>query len=387
MPTTRLKNLLYRAALPFAAPSPRGHMVHRFEGEPLIKIREYERLLCAHHVLGASLLLAQDGEKRQVFTGLTGQYARDSGSGTLFRVASVTKIVTALSVLRLADQGLDLDASVTRFLPGLPAEAEPITLRMLLSHTSGLRDLPAHENALLKGVTLAEILRQPGTNTGKTGGFSYCNLGFGVLGCVLEAVTGLPVSEAAAKLVLRPLEMAGGLDASALDAERIMPITRVLTRRPQPPVKVTALGRRPLDSADPERHWGHTAGALYTDAESLDHCLRMLADGGLWRGERFLSEKAIRGMTREHASYGRLSPQLSYGLGLVIIRDPKISRWRVLGHQGYAYGCADGAFYDEDTGRRVVFLNGGCSEARDGRLGLCNRDILRYALNREMPAW
>ncbi len=388
MPTTRLKNLLYRAALPFAAPSPRGHMVHSLEGEPLVRMREYERLLCRHHVLGASLLLAQDGEKRQVFTGLTGPLARTCDSRTLFRVASITKTVTALAVLRLREAGkLDLDEPLSSCLPEIAAETEGITLRMLLCHTSGLRDKLSHEQALLRGDTLRDILRKPGVNTGRTGLFSYCNLGFGILGCVIEAVTGLPVSEAVAQLVLRPLDMAGGLDASRLDAERIMPITRVLTRRPQPPVKVTALGRRPLDSVDPERHWGHTAGALYTDAESLDHCLRMLADGGLWRGERFLSESAVRGMTREHASYGRLSPQLSYGLGLVIIRDPKISRGRILGHQGYAYGCADGAFYDEDTGRRVVFLNGGCSEARDGRLGLCNRDILRYALNREMPAW
>ncbi len=388
MPTTRLKNLLYRAALPFAAPSPRGHMAHLAAGKPLAHPAAYERLLRRHHVLGASLLLAQGEDKRQVFTGLTGPLARACDSRTLFRVASITKTVTALALLRLWEAGrLDLDAPLSQYLPELSAETEGITPRALLSHSSGLRDKPSHEKALLQGTPLRDILREPGVNTGKPGTFAYCNLGFGILGCVLEAVTGRPVSEAVAELVLRPLEMAGGLDASRLEEKRIMPITRVLTRHPQPPLRVTELGRRPLDAPDPARHWGHTAGALYTDAESLDHCLEMLSGGGRWRGAPFLAEETVRQMTAAHAHYGKLSPKLSYGLGLVILRDPRVSPRRVLGHQGYAYGCADGAFWEEDTGRRVVFLNGGCSEARDGRLGLCNRDILRYALKREMPSW
>lgn len=47
----------------------------------------------------------------------------------------------------------------------------------------------------------------------------------------------------------------------------------------------------------------------------------------------------------------------------------------------------DGAFIEEETGRAVVFLNGGASEARTGRLGLVNRDVLQWALKQEMPSW
>ena len=102
---------------------------------------------------------------------------------------------------------------------------------------------------------------------------------------------------------------------------------------------------------------------------------------------RFLSEKAVSEMTKEHAVYGRLSPTLSYGLGLLMIRDPKLSSSRILGHQGFAYGCADGAFWEEATGRIMITLNGGCSEARTGRLGLANRDFLRWAFRKELPSW
>jgi hypothetical protein len=150
---------------------------------------------------------------------------------------------------------------------------------------------------------------------------------------------------------------------------------------------VTPLGSIPLTEPDALRHFGHTAGALYTDAASLSTLLAMIAAGGIHQGERFLSETSAREMVRPHAVYGAISPTLSYGLGVLIIRDPALSEGRILGHQGFAYGCADGAFFEEDTGRTMVFLNGGCSEARAGRLGLCNRDLLRFAFRREMPGW
>ena len=80
-------------------------------------------------------------------------------------------------------------------------------------------------------------------------------------------------------------------------------------------------------------------------------------------------------------------PIRRYGLGLVLLHRPDISPYLLVGHQGFAYGCVDGAFIEPETGRAMVFLNGGASEAREGRLGLCNRDLLRWALGRELPQW
>ena len=74
-------------------------------------------------------------------------------------------------------------------------------------------------------------------------------------------------------------------------------------------------------------------------------------------------------------------------LGVLRILDPAISGSLVYGHQGFAYGCADGAFWEADTGRIMITLNGGCSEARSGRLGLANRDFLRWAFRKELPSW
>ncbi len=122
---------------------------------------------------------------------------------------------------------------------------------------------------------------------------------------------------------------------------------------------------------------------MYTDIDSLAALLRCLMNDG----SPLISGDLGREARRVHAVYGALSPTLSYGLGLLIIQDPALSSSRILGHQGFAYGCADAAFWEEDTGRMIIFLNGGCSEARSGRLGLCNRDVLKLFLQKEFPRW
>ena len=113
----------------------------------------------------------------------------------------------------------------------------------------------------------------------------------------------------------------------------------------------------------------------------------MLVQHGEYQGQCYLSSASIDAMTTAHASYGSIAPTLAYGLGLLLINDPALSPRRILGHQGFAYGCVNVAFYEEGTGRRVILLNGGASEARMGRLGRINRDILRWALREDNDAW
>ena len=390
MPTTNTKNLLYRAALPVLAPSPGGQMSHETTGERLRTMPDYERLLKKHHVLGASLLLRKGERIARVDTSVR-EPRHTAGPDTLYRVASITKMATALVTLSLVDGGaFSLETPVSALLPG--GEAEPalkgITVRHLLSHTSSLRDTPAMDNALRKGESWHTVLRGEGVRTGEPGAaFSYCNLGFGLLGCVLEQVSGQCVSGLFRRRLFEPLGMRATLDASTLDEGQIMPISRVLRYHPGRDVTVTPLGRVPLTAPDPERHFGHTAGAMYTDAPSLDRLLRLILRDGELDGRQFIGKALVREMKTEQASYGTLSPGMSYGLGLVLLRDPRLPGRLILGHQGYAYGCADGAFADAETGEEAILLNGGCSEARAGRLGLCNRDVLRWALGKELPQW
>lgn len=383
MPTTPVKNLLYRAALPLVAPTPRGQMHHTQQGHSIC-LPDYERLLCQHHVLGASLLLCSGESSAAVYTS-TEKPLHQASCHTMFRVASITKMATALVMLLLAQEGaFSLDDAVALLLPD--GTCEPalvgVTIRQLLCHTSGLRDVPAYDSALRQAQSFHEVLRAPGVRGSCD--MVYCNLGFGLLGCVMEQVTGQPLEQIFQQRLFHPLGMEATLDASTLAPERIMPISRVLPYRPGQDVTVTALGRQALTSADPLHHFGHTAGAMYTDCASLSRMLALIAQGGA----PLLSADFIRQMTTQHSFSGPASsPERRYGLGLVLIDNPDISPRRIYGHQGFAYGCVDGAFFEEGTGRQVIFLNGGCSEARQGRLGLCNKALLQWALQKEIPSW
>ena len=386
MPSTPLKNLLYRAALPFLAHTPHKQMKHIETGKPLSHLPYYEHLLVKHRVLGATLLL-QDGERRaQVHTTVYSP-RHVAGEDTLYRVASITKMATALVTLICVDEGLfTLDAPIRQLLPDTENAdtLDGMTIRHLLSHTSGLADTPAMDKALREGTAFDAVLASDGVRTAVPGErMEYCNFGFGLLGCILENVTGMCISELFRVKLFEPLGMRATLDASTLDESLIMPISRVLPYKKGNDVTITKLGRVPLEAPDPLRHFGHTAGAMYTDAPSLARLLTLIGNGGVIDGKRLISAEMMAEMTRVQAS----TPTRTYGLGLVILNRPGISKRRLLGHQGFAYGCVDGAFIEEGTGRMVIFLNGGASEAREGKLGLVNKDVLTWAFRKEFPAW
>lgn len=132
------------------------------------------------------------------------------------RIASVSKLVVALGVMRLVEQGrLDLDADVSRELGWTlrnPAYTDvPITLRMLLSHTSSLKDegdnyvIPLGRTVRAKAEQAAsfDAAHRPGAY------FRYANINFPVIGSVLERATGERFDRLMDRLVLTPL----GLDA------------------------------------------------------------------------------------------------------------------------------------------------------------------------------
>ena len=389
MPTTPLRNRLYSLILPLAAPSPRGQMHHALHGRNLNSLARYERILCRHHVLGASLMLTDGSDFAVVHTSID-RPSHHASASTMYRVASITKMATALVTLILCDEGaFSLDTPVHSLLPQSHSALSDITVRQLLCHTSGLRDTPAYEQALRRGDVYLRVLDTPDVRASAPGAvMSYCNFGFGLLGCVMEHVTGICLEELFQQKLFQPLHMRATLNAAFLNTEDVMPISRVLPYRSGQDVVIPPLGQKPLNAPDPLRHFGHTAGSMYTDPKSLSRMMRLIADDGMIDGNRLLSSFLIHEMTTQHAFTGpKEAPTRRYGLGLVLLNRPDVSSGLVLGHQGFAYGCVDGAFWEAATGRQVIFLNGGASEARDGRLGLCNRDVLSWALKEEIPSW
>ncbi len=386
MPSTPLKNMLYRAALPFLAPSCHGQLTHQQFGHSLTSVEEYERILYRHHVFGASLLLSQGNQAAGCLTS-TEKPLHVASKSTMFRVASITKMATALVTLRCIDEKLfELDTPIADLLEDGASFAllQGVTVRHLLSHTSGMRDPARLEASLREHRPWTDLLIDSSIRAAEPGQqMIYSNLGFGLLGSILETTTGLCIEELFQTKLFQPLHMRATLDAATLLPEDLMPIVRILPYHPQNELRASPLGNHPLKSPDPSHHYGYTAGALYTDAQSVMQMLQLIHDRGLLDGQRLISEGLMNEMTTRQAS----TSTRTYGLGLVILNRPEISDCLLFGHQGFAYGCVDGAFIEEKTGRAVVFLNGGASEARDGRLALVNRDLLIWAMKQELPTW
>ena len=134
---------------------------------------------------------------------------------TVFHVASITKPLTALSVLLLAESGaLSLDDDVARHVPGWSTR-ERVTIRQLLSHTSGVRDaFLLIELASPDGVgtrtdqLVALLARQRGVVFAPGSAFAYNNGGYTVLGEIVRRAGGQPLRAFADARIFRPLGMA-----------------------------------------------------------------------------------------------------------------------------------------------------------------------------------
>lgn len=175
-----------------------------------------------------SAAVAVDGEV--VFTGATGQAGAAGAPAdprTRFRIASVSKAITGVLLLRLAEAGVvDLDAPVDRYLPDLPEAVREVTARHLLTHTSGVRHYAhgetshrtEHYDSPLAAITpvLAEgLLFEPGTE------YRYTTYGYTLLQAVVEAATGRGFEDALSAFVFEPAGMSrSGLDRAGRESAR-----------------------------------------------------------------------------------------------------------------------------------------------------------------------
>ena len=136
---------------------------------------------------------------------------------TVYRLASVSKPITAAAVLQLAERGrLELDAPIQRYVPGFAEKPWPITARQLLSHQSGIRnwtDEEFHNTHRYTSITDSlvpfkddALLFPPSTKT------LYTSLGFTLLGAAIEGAGGAPFMEQLRASVFQPAGMESARD-------------------------------------------------------------------------------------------------------------------------------------------------------------------------------
>ena len=317
------------------------------------------------------------------------------------RVASVSKLVTALGVMRLVEQRrLSLDRDVSDYIgwrlrnPAFPER--PITLRLLLSHQSSLTD--GADYIVPLGETLRQRLSDPRAwdtrHAPGSGWFAYANINPPVVASVMEAATGERFDRLMQRLVLRPLHLDACYNwsgckpatiarAVVLYRENAAVAKDDLHGTAPPCLVVTADGARcTLDAYTPG--WN---GALFSPQGGLRISMRDLARIGqmLARGGRgLLRPDTFAEMTRAQWRFTGANRQddtgaegffCGYGLGVQLIGsgEPGCSdslfadaRQR-LGHAGEAYGLRSGLWFDPASGRGVAFFTTQVPDADQGR--------------------
>lgn len=308
------------------------------------------------------------------------------------RIASISKLVTSLGVMRLVDQGkLDLDRDVSDYLgwelrnPAFPETA--ITLRLLLSHQSSLVDgdelyiipLEATLRRRLADPRVWDTAHAPGS-----GWFHYTNLNFPVVASVMERASGERFDRLMTRLVLKPLKLDACYNWSGCSPAKTARAV-VLYRSsgevakddlhggaPDCPVVTAAVG-----ACDLGRYALGSNGALFSPQGGLRISMNDLAKLGqmLARGGKgFLSVQAYAEMTRTRWRFDGANGLgedgvgsgffCAYGLAIQQIgslgehcRDDLFHDGAArIGHSGDAYGLKSGLWWDPATGKGLAYF-------------------------------
>jgi CubicO group peptidase (beta-lactamase class C family) len=229
------------------------------------------------------------------------------GPQHLFQIGSISKSFVALTVLALADQGkLDIDAPLARYLPDAALPPEPITVAQLLSHTSGLPDGAAFFPRVPDGRLWCGYA--PGSR------FSYSNTGYGLLGRLIERVTGQPHQHAVRRLVRAPL----GLDSLAGTISRENRSQFAVGYWPWDRVAAASLpgARQEFASWDEE---DTPAGSLGGAAEPMAAYVRALLRLARGQGAPVLSDAAARRFATPVTTAGDFGPDARYACGVAVV--------------------------------------------------------------------
>ena len=323
---------------------------------------------------------------------------------TRFRAASVSKMFTMFGIMQLVEAGkIGLDEDVSTYLgfnlrnPHFPDEK--ITVRMLASHTSTLRDGESY--SLSPEYTLEEFFREGGVKyengehfaVEDKNFFTYCNLNYGILGTVIERVSGERFDLYQKNHVLKPMNIkadyvVGNFEES--DFNNLGAIYRkedgkwtaqVDSYETQPP-KDTVWETQSLNDYKIGTNATVFApqGGLRISFEELANCLEMMLNDGTFRGTQIISKASFSEMCKPQWVYNSKNGDpydvmFSYGLGLYQIDGAGKARLcekhdiDFIGHSGAAYGLISGLYFRPGMKDGVIFMiNGvGVEEGVDER--------------------
>ncbi len=358
-----------------------------------------DEIVKQHELMGMSVLLLHDGEivTQQNFGLRDDRQKLPVNDSTYFRVASISKSFTATAIMQLVEQGkLDLDVPVNAYLdwdlvhPKHPDQE--ITLRHLMSHTSGIRDGKGYSK-FVKAMRQEELdikelfgeeaaFQTPDMFADHAPGdyFSYTNCTWGIIAALVEIASNERFDVYCKQNIFEPLGI--GTSFNVLDLKHIKNLS-ILYRFEDGVWKAQTDDysmEAPISSAYENYKPGMNGllfgpqGSVRSSARDLAIFSLMLLNKGKLNGKQILAPSSVRQMLDNQWTFrgdnGDTWDQffMSYGLGIhritnrdsadIIFPDRKM-----LGHPGIAWGLLSDMYFDPQSKSGIIFITNGSKQA------------------------
>ena len=284
----------------------------------------------------------------------------------LFRIASISKSFSATSIMQLVEAGkLSLSDDFSNLVgfqvrnPKFPNTV--ITLKMIMSHTSGINDSQGYFNLDSINPEKSRDFAKCYNNYAPGAGYEYCNLNYNMIGAVIEKLSGERFDQYIKHHILDPLGVYGGYCVDSLEKSRFATlyeydsVSRKLTPSP--------MAYEPRSELIKNYRIGYSTpvfsptGGMKISATGLAKYMMMHMNYGQYNGVKIISkESAITMQTKVSDSEG------GYGLALRGSHD-LIPGKAMMGHTGSAYGLSSAMFFEPKEKFGIVVITNGSNPA------------------------
>lgn len=327
---------------------------------------------------------------------------KSSDKNTKYRTASISKLFTAIAIWKLEEEGkLNMTEDVSKYL-NFPLKNPyfnntPITIKMLLSHTSSIRENETNYN-IPEGNNISDFFKNGSQiyydkaySKKEPGYFEYVNMNYCLLGTIIEIVTKTRFDKYMIENVLKPLNITGSFNVDEMGKEYLEKVGTIY-RKFNKDNKYDINGEFVPQMDDfskgyPSKNYSNysigTNGALFgpqgglrISIEELTHLIYMFINNGTYNNVTILKKETIDKMLTKIWIYDKKkengNTQNDYDLvylgGPTMIinegknRLHKRKRFNFTGHTASAYGLFGGLFFDRIKGYGVVYIGNGDSK-------------------------
>jgi CubicO group peptidase (beta-lactamase class C family) len=347
--------------------------------------------LSKYNTTGAAIVIMRGGKiEYEYYYGRQGRKSEKVTENTHFHNASVAKMITALGVMKLYDEGkIELDKNISEYFNfpvGNPKYKDvPVTIRQVMSHTSsisGKSKYASRKHDLEWLLTPDRDSNSQWRNWAPGTKYEYANLNGGLLGSIIECISGMSVDDYMKKEFFEPLNIDAAYSTTLLnDKENISWKFNAKGEIVENARQMLKRNESYEDTCDYKNSYYKTVGGLRVRAKDLARLTYILCKDGSVDGIEFLKPETVKLMRTNQGEIVNSSVTTSdsnYGLNVDIsLNDMTPVKW--YGHQGTLGTFVCNAYFNPELDSVVVLLTNGCNMKKNNYVCNISRAVMDVA--------